>query len=275
MNGTSATPGHAGPAFRPVTLVTGASSGIGRELALLAAREAEVLLLARSEAGLNDVASAIIAAGGQASTLVSDGTAPDAAAAIMAHMARNGMVCDQLVNNAGSGLVGLAEALDPDAQLACIDLNARFATALALAVLPGMLARGRGGILNLGSIAGFLPGPGMSVYYGTKAYMRSFSEGLRQEVAGRGVRVTLLSPGPVNTRFLERATGGARATETTLFHVDAERVAELGWAGFRAGRSHVIPGLANRLVVWIAPLVPRGLLAAMIFRRQSARREGA
>jgi short-subunit dehydrogenase len=91
----------------------------------------------------------------------------------------------------------------------------------------------------------------------------------------RGVRVTLLSPGPVNTRFLERATGGARATETTLFHVDAERVAELGWAGFRAGRSHVIPGLANRLVVWIAPLVPRGLLAAMIFRRQSARREGA
>jgi len=275
MNGAIGAPRPAPADFRSVTLITGASSGIGRELALLAAREGEVLLLARSEAGLADVASAITAAGGRASTLVSDGTAPDAVATIMTHMARHGMVCDQLVNNAGSGLVGLAEALEPDAQLACIDLNARFATALALAILPGMLARGRGGILNLGSIAGFLPGPGMSVYYATKAYLRSFSEGLRQEVAGRGVRVTLLSPGPVNTRFLERATGGARATETTPFHVDADRVAELGWAGFRAGRAHVIPGLSNRLVVWMAPLVPRGMLAAMIFRRQSARREGA
>ena len=275
MNGTSAAPGCAVPVLRPVTLVTGASSGIGRELAMLAAREGEVLLLARSEAGLADVASAITAAGGRASKLVSDGTVPDAVAAIMAHMARHGMVCDQLVNNAGSGLVGLAEVIDPDAQLACIDLNARFATALALAVLPGMLARGRGGILNLGSIAGFLPGPGMSVYYATKAYLRSFSEGLRQEVAVRGVRITLLSPGPVNTRFLERATGGARAAETTVFHVDAERVAALGWAGFRAGRAHVIPGLANRLLVWMAPLVPRGMLAAMILRQQSARREGA
>ncbi|MCU0883848.1 MAG: SDR family NAD(P)-dependent oxidoreductase [Beijerinckiaceae bacterium] len=268
-------PSGAVVALRPVTVITGASSGIGRELALLAAKEGEVLLLGRNEAGLADVARAIGAAGGRASLLVSDGSAPDAVPAIMAHLARHGMVCDQLVNNAGIGFVGLADALAPDAQMACVDLNVRFATALALAVLPGMLAQGRGGILNVGSVAGFLPGPGMTVYYATKAYLRSLSEGLWHEVAGRGVRITLLSPGPVNTRFLERATGGARASEATLFHVDVPRVAQQGWEGFRAGRAHVIPGLANRLVLMLAPFLPRKALGAMIFRRQTARRGAA
>jgi short-subunit dehydrogenase len=257
--------------MRAVTVITGASSGIGREMARLAALEGEVLLVARSAGSLAALAGEIEAAGGRASWLPLDGSLPDAAAKLIDHLAASGAVCDQLVNNAGFGVVGLAEELDPERQLKCIDLNARFLTELSLALLPDMLARRSGGILNVGSVAGFLPGPGMAVYYATKAYVQSLTDSLWRETKGTGVRVTALAPGPVNTGFLQRATGGAHTAEKTLFHVDAAEVARAGWAGFKAGKRLVVPGLPNRLALWAAFLTPRAVMAGVVMRRQRGR----
>lgn len=256
---------------RAVTLITGASSGIGRELALLAARDREVLLVARGEAGLAALAAEIVSAGGRVSWFACDGEAPDAAAATMRHLAAQGMACEELVNNAGFGHVGLAHQIDAARQLGSIDLNVRFLTAMALATLPGMIARGRGGILNVASVASFLPGPRMAVYYATKAYVQSFSESLWQEAQGTGVRITSLCPGPVNTGFLGRATAGTRAFEATRFHLPADAVAGEGWRGFLAGERTVIPGVSNRVAVLAARFMPRGLLLRMVMKRQSGR----
>jgi short-subunit dehydrogenase len=258
-------------ATRGVTLVTGASSGIGRELALLAAREGEVVLVARNSAGLEALAAEIEAAGGRASWLACDGEEPDAAGRILNSLAKGGQHCRQLVNNAGFGLVGLAHDISRDGQLGSIALNVRFLTDLALSVLPGMIARREGGILNVSSVAGFLPGPRMAVYYATKAYVQSFSESLWQETRGTGVRVTALCPGPVNTGFLGRATDGERAFEATRFHVAPALVASVGWEGFLRGERTVIPGFSNRIAVAVSRFLPRGLLLDMVMRRQSGR----
>jgi short-subunit dehydrogenase len=258
---------------RLVTVVTGASSGIGRELALLAAREGEVLLIARGEAGLSAVGAEIAAFGGKASWLACDGEQPAAAQAIVRHLSEQGMACGQLVNNAGHGVVGLAGQADLEAQLGSIALNVRFLSELTLLLLPDMLRRGGGGVLNVSSVAAFLPGPGMATYYATKAYVQSFSDSLWQETKGRGVRVTALCPGPVDTGFLGRATGGARQAEATRFHVDAARVAREGWEGFKVGKRQVIPGLSNRVAVQIARFLPRAMLLKMVMRRQASRRD--
>jgi short-subunit dehydrogenase len=262
-----------GPGLRPITIVTGASSGIGREIARLAAREQPVLLVARSLAALEELAAELRAAGGEAHVLALDLASPDASAQVALWLADRGMACDVLVNNAGFGLVGEAVELDAAEQLACIALNVTALTALSLSLLPGMLARGRGGVLNVASVAAYLPGPGMAVYYASKAYVLSLSESLRAEVKGRGVGVTCLCPGPVETRFLSRALGGrmAAAARSGPFHVAAAEVARQGWLGFRAGRRIVVPGLANKLALAVAWAAPRGLLAALVKRFQSQR----
>ncbi|MGL4437918.1 MAG: SDR family NAD(P)-dependent oxidoreductase [Bosea sp. (in: a-proteobacteria)] len=257
--------------MRAVTLVTGASSGIGRELARLAAREGEVLLVARGRVGLSAVADEINAAGGTARWFACDGTEIDAAAQVLAHLEASGSFCHQLVNNAGFGITGMAGETDPAEQMSSIDLNVRFLAALALGALPGMLARKRGGILNVGSVAGFLPGPGMAVYYATKAFVQSLSDSLWQETQGTGVRVTSLAPGPVNTDFLKRATAGRRVAEMTRLHVDVAEVARQGWSGFKAGKRLVVPGLPNRLALLVAHLMPRDVMAGMVMRRQQGR----
>lgn len=257
--------------MRPVTVITGASSGIGREIARLAAAESEVLLLARGAAGLLALAEEINAAGGKAGWLAYDGTLTGSGAKLAAHLDANGLFCDQLVNNAGFGVVGMAAETGSAVQLQSIDLNVRFLTELALAVLPGMLERKAGGILNVGSVAGFLPGPGMAVYYATKAYVQSLSDSLWQETKGTGVRVTALAPGPVNTGFLQRATAGSRTAESTRLHVDAAEVARQGWAGFKAGKRLVVPGWPNRFALWVAHLMPREMMASMVMRRQRDR----
>jgi uncharacterized protein len=257
--------------MRPVTVITGASSGIGREIARLAAAEGEVVLVARGAAGLAALADEINAAGGAASWLAWDGSVPGAGALLLAHLAANGQFCDQLVNSAGFGVVGMAAEADAGAQIESIALNVRLLTELSLAVLPDMLARNVGGILNVGSVAGFLPGPGMAVYYATKAYVQSLGDSLWQEVHGTAVRVTTLAPGPVNTGFLARATAGQREVEQTRLHVDVTTVARQGWEGFRQGKRLVVPGVANRMALWAAHLLPREMMAGMVMRRQQLR----
>lgn len=269
------------PNALPVTVITGATSGIGLELARLAAREGAVLLVARSASMLESVRAELLdlqkgAAPKIASAVLIlplDLAAPDSVPKLMAHLAGLGLHCERLVNNAGFGLVGPAAALDARAQEQMVALNVASLTSLTLAVLPGMIARGRGGVLNVSSVASFLPGAQMAVYYATKAFVTKLSEALWQEARGAGVAVTALCPGPVHTGFIARATGREKGfrLRTTPFHVPAAEVARQGWEGLRAGRRLVIPGLANRIVVWAARFIPPRLLIALMSRYQSSR----
>ena len=178
--------------LRPVTVITGASAGIGVALAHIFARNGHALaLVARREDRLRTLADEIAAAGAPRPIVIAiDLVKPGAVREIAATLAAQGAEPQYVVNNAGFGLVGLAAARDRDEQLAMIDLNVRVLTELSLAFVPS-LERHRGGILNVGSMAGFLPGPGMAVYYATKAYVLSFSEALHSELKPRGVLVVI------------------------------------------------------------------------------------
>jgi short-subunit dehydrogenase len=260
------------PALRPVTLITGASAGVGWALAeVFAAHGHELVLVARREPRLAALADAIAARGHpRPIVLPMDLQRPDATERIAAELAKRGVEPGNVVNNAGFGLAGRAAGLDQAEQLAMIDLNVRALTDLSLRWIDS-LQRHRGGILNVGSVAGFLPGPGMAVYYASKAYVLSFSEALHQELKSRGIRVTVLCPGPVPTEFQARA-GLSATSGPALLTLSAERVARAGYRGLTAGRRVVVPGFGNKLVIWLTRLLPRGLLLAVIDRQQKARR---
>src|SRR5438128_4883812 len=189
-----------------VTLITGASAGIGAELArVFASKGHRLALVDRRGDRLTTLASEIIVAGGAPPILIPcDLEHRDTCDKIAASLAAEGVEVEFVVNNAGFGLFGHAIELDRAEQLAIIAVNVTALTALSLRFSDSLI-RHRGGILNLGSLASFLPGPGMAVYYASKAYVLSFSEALRQEFAPRGVRVTTLCPGSVSTEFQARA----------------------------------------------------------------------
>jgi short-subunit dehydrogenase len=245
---------------RPVTLVTGASAGIGAALAHeFAANGHEVVLIARREQALNALADAIAAKGSPRPTVLrADVGRIDAAHDIGEALARLGLEPEIIVNNAGFGLVGRADALDRAQQLAMIDVNVRALTALSLAFINS-LERRKGGILNVASIAGFLPGPGMAVYYASKAFVISFSEALYQELKSRGVRVTVLCPGPVPTEFQARAGMPSDAFPRLLTR-SPERVARDGYRALKEGRRIVIPGFANKVATVLTRIAPHGVL---------------
>ena len=257
---------------RPVALITGASAGIGAALAReLAAHGHELLLVARRAQALAALADEIAGRGAARPTILPlDLARADAARELTDMLSRSGLEPEVVVNNAGFGLLGPAAELSAAEQLAMIDLNVRVLTDLSLAFVPA-LRRRRGGILNVASVASFLPGPGMAVYYATKAYVLSFSEALHYELAPVGVRVTALCPGPVPTEFQARAGIDMRAP---LLTCSAERVARAGYRGLMAGRRLVVPGLGNRLITAVVRLVPRALvLAATEAVQRHSRRE--
>jgi len=258
--------------LRPVTVITGASAGIGVALARVFARNGHALaLVARREDRLRALADEIAAAGGaKPLVIVADLQRSDAARVIGEALAAQGAEPQFMVNNAGFGLVGVAAALDRERQLAMIDVNVRALTDLSLAFVES-LARHRGGILNVGSMAGFLPGPGMAVYYASKAYVLSFSEALHSELKARGVRVSVLCPGPVPTEFAERA-GLKGGLGPSFLSQSAEHVAEAGYYGLMRGQRMIVPGLANKLIALLIRVFPRRLLLAIVDRRQSHRR---
>jgi short-subunit dehydrogenase len=245
---------------RPVTLITGASAGIGSALAHeFATHGHELVLIARREQALVALADAIAAKGATRPTVLrADVARIDAARDIAEALAQRGLEPDIVVNNAGFGLFGTADKLDRAAQLAMIDLNVRALTDLSLAFVDSLERRG-GGILNVASVAGFLPGPGMAVYYATKAYVLSFSEALHHEIAPRGVRVTVLCPGPVPTEFQARA-GMSGDAFSPLLTRSAARVAADGYRGLKEGRRVVVPGFANKVVTTLVRFVPHSIL---------------
>ena len=256
-----------------VTLITGASAGIGTELArVFASNGHRLALVARRADRLATLAGEIAAAGGATPIVIPcDLEHPDAGDKIAAVLAAEGVEVEYLVNNAGFGLFGKAIDLDRSAQLGMISLNISTLTDLSLRFAESLI-RHRGGILNVGSIAGFLPGPGMAVYYASKAYVLSFSEALRGELAPRGVRVTALCPGPVPTEFQARA-GFDPGYDSTILNVSASDVAKAGYRGLMANKRTVLPGLGIKMLPFLLRLFPRGFILAAVGRFQLRKRQ--
>ena len=258
--------------------MTGASSGIGRELARVAAREhgvpeqAVLFLVARSQEGLAPVAAELTAKGVEAAFLSIDLTDQRAGEEIERELTRRELYCDVLINSAGYGLFGPAAELDRDEQLHLFDVNARMLTNLCLRFLPGMIARRRGGILNVGSLTGYSPGPYMAVYYASKAYVRSFSMALANEVADTGVTVTCLCPGPVRSAFFERCDVGQTRLSKIMPRGNAPETAETGWRAFRAGKSVIVPRRIDRFISRLVLVMPSSLLTWLVGRLQRPRK---
>jgi short-subunit dehydrogenase len=255
-----------------VTLITGASAGIGTELArVFASNGHRVVLVARRADRLATLAGDIAAAGGAAPIVIPcDLSQPDAGDKIAAVLAAEGVEVEFVVNNAGFGLFGNAIELDRAEQLEMIAVNIRAMTDLSLRFSESLI-RHRGGILNIGSIAGFLPGPGMAVYYASKAYVLSLSEGLRGELGPRGVRVTVLCPGPVPSEFQSRA-GFEPGFDSAILNVSASEVARAGYRGLMANKRAVMPGLGIKIVPFLLRLFPRGFILAAVSRFQLRKR---
>jgi short-subunit dehydrogenase len=255
-----------------VTLITGASAGIGAELArVFASKGHRLALVARRADRLTALAAEIGASGGAAPMVIPcDLEQPDACDQVAAALVAAGVEVEFVVNNAGFGLFGTAAELNRAEQLGMIAVNIRALTDLSLR-FADQLIRNRGGILNLGSIAGFLPGPGMAVYYASKAYVLSFTEALRGELGPRGVRVTALCPGPVPSEFQNRA-GFAPGFDSAVLNVSAANVALAGYQGLMANKRAVLPGLGIKIVPVLLRLFPRGFILAAVARFQLRKR---
>ncbi|MBV1705055.1 MAG: SDR family oxidoreductase [Hyphomicrobiales bacterium] len=261
------------PSTNRVALVTGASTGIGREIARELARRGERLaLVARDKAKLDALAAELGTPGGAAPLVVPiDLLAPGAGAALEAALAAAGVEVATLVNNAGFGLQGAVVDLAVAEQLAVVDLNCRSLTEITLRLLP-QVRRAKGRILNVASSAAYLPGPGMTVYYASKAYALSFSEGLSHELKADGVTVTALCPGPVPTEFQRRA--GMTKLLPAAMTLDAATVAKAGVDGLHAGKRVVVPGFAIKALVAISRLSPHAVaLPAIASLQYSPSRE--
>ena len=256
--------------MKPVVLITGASSGIGSALAkVFAAHGHELALVARRQDRLEALADEIAATGRPRPTVfTADLERREAASIIAAELSSQGLEPAFVVNNAGFGLRGAATVLSRDEQLAMIDVNVRALTELSLMFIDSV-ARHRGGILNVASLAAFLPGPGMAVYYASKAYVLSFSEALHRELAGLGVRVTALCPGAVPTEFQSRA-GLSLPAAARMLELSAERVAQIGYDAFIAGQRVVIAGTGNRLAASFMRLFPHALLLRLVDQGRAA-----
>jgi len=240
-------------------LVTGASSGIGRELAILLAREKyPVILTARNTAPLEQLAGDLNGRYAVRCIAVpADLSRPESAEAIISHAERAGFCIDFLVNNAGYGVGGDFAKSEPGEVHGQIDLNITGLVSLTRLTLPGMLARRRGRILNVASTAGFAPGPGMAVYYATKAFVVSFSESLSEECRNTGVTITALCPGPTRTGFQRRAGIDRINLTRRFFMMNAAEVAEAGLRAAQSGKVLAIPGLLNKLLVRGIQYAPR------------------
>jgi len=246
-----------------IALVTGASGGIGEDLArLIAAGGRDLVLLARSAAKLQTLADELSRAHKiTATVLAMDLSEPGAADEVARTLAERRINIDMLVNNAGFGTFGEFARENPQEQLRMLQLNIVALTMLTRFLLPGMIERRRGRILNVASTAAFQPGPRMAVYYASKAYVVSLSLALTEETADTGVTVTCLCPGPTRTGFQERA----QMDKSRLFRVTSVMrsadVARAGYDAMMAGRALAIPGVANKIGAQSVRFVPRRVAA--------------
>lgn len=251
---------------KPIAILTGASSGIGEALAHeIAADGYRLVLVARRVDRLEALAAKLPA---PCDVLGADLTDPGDIDRLVAFVADIGAPA-LLVNNAGVGQSGPFADGDLARSLTVIDLNIRALVALTRHVLPGMLARGKGGILNVASTAAFQPGPNASIYYASKAFVLSFSEALSEECRGRGVTVTALCPGPTETEFFEAAGMNNVVLRKLSKAMPADVVARTGWRAFKRGKRVIIPGVRNKAAAFVSRLTPHRLLLPVVKRLQS------
>jgi uncharacterized protein len=259
--------------LRPIALITGASSGIGLALARRFARGGfDLIITARRAPALEDLADALRKAHNVAVHVVTADLAEpagpqrlyDQAVAIRPSL-------DVLVNNAGFGDCGPFVESNLARQIEMIQVNVVALLHLTRLFLPKMVDLSRGRILNVASLAGFCPGPLMSTYYATKAFVVSHSRALSCELAGTGVTVTALCPGPVPTEF-NAVAGIVSAGLSSWIVVSAERVAEAGYAGCLRGRRIVVPGALPALARWVMKLAPTELVSRLVMRRNRGRK---
>jgi hypothetical protein len=253
-------------------LITGASAGLGEGFArALAADGNDLILTARRADRLETLAAELRAKHGVAVRVIAADLAdPAAPAQLMAAIAAAGLRVDTLINNAGYGLRGAVAELDSDAQLGIVDVNCRALVALARAVLPAMIERRSGGILNIASTAAFQPGPWMAVYYASKAFVLSFSEALHEEAKPHGVRVAALCPGPTHTEF----AGRAGMTDMALFTKLAsgpDAVVRDGLAALKGNQAVKISGAMNAVMAESIRFTPRALARRIAGSLQKAR----
>jgi uncharacterized protein len=242
--------------MQQVALITGASAGLGAEFARqLSAKGQRLVLVARRRERLDELAAEL----GNARALALDLSQPGAAARLMADIAGHDESVDLLVNNAGFGLSGQFAELDGERQREMIDLNCGALAELARAVLPAMIARQAGGILNVASTAAFQPGPGMAVYFATKAFVLSFSEALHDEARTHGVKVSCLCPGPTRTEF-RSVSGFDPKGRLAKLSADAASVVWAGLKGLERNQAVVVPGLSNKIISQAHRLLPRAVM---------------
>jgi short-subunit dehydrogenase len=243
---------------RPLALVTGASGGIGAELARELARHGhDLVLAARSVAPMEALAVELRERGAAATVIAADLSKPGAAASLADEIARSGLAIDVLVNNAGLGAAGRFDRGDPARIGEILQVNIVALTELTRLLLPGMIARGRGRVMLVASVAGFQPGPRMAAYFASKAYVLSLGEALAYELRGTGVSVTVLCPGATATNFFTVAGADNSVMARRLRRMmRAEDVARLGYFGLARGRRVVITGAMNRLLALAGRYVP-------------------
>ena len=257
---------------RPVALITGASVGIGYELAkVFASNGHDLALVARDEGRLRDVAAECQSVGANSRVIAADLAVAGAAQAIYDRLASDGTAIEVLVNNAGFGTHGEFSAIDVDADLRLLQVNIVALTHLTKLFLRDMVKRRSGKVMNVASTAAFQPGPLMATYYASKAYVLSFSEAIAVECRPYGVTVTTLCPGPTRTEFQKRA--GIESSRLFRGNVmDARTVAQAGYHGLMRGSRIVIPGAANRLMTSLVPFAPRRLVTQITRRFNDLKR---
>jgi hypothetical protein len=248
-------------------LITGASSGIGLELAkCFAADKSNLILVARNTVALETLSAELRREHQiEVHVITADLARAESPQKIFDELKGRGISVDVLVNNAGFGLHGSFAELLLARQLEIIEVNVAALVALTGLFLPRMIQRKRGGILNVGSVAGFLPGPNMAVYYASKAFVQSFSEALFEELRGTGVRVTNLCPGPTESNFFKIARGH-RSRELQAAKMSAAEVAAAGHRAFRAGRCVIVPGAKNFLLMQLTRILPRAAIRKAVRR---------
>jgi hypothetical protein len=259
---------------RPLAVVTGASSGIGEEIAAqLAARGYDLALVARRDDRLRLLVDRLRSQhGADCLVLVADLASREERDRVAARLSQDGARLEILVNNAGFGTHGFFRETDLERELEMIEVNCAAPVHLAKLLLPAMLERRRGFILNVGSVAAFTPGPVMALYYASKAFLLSFSEALWEECRGTGVHVTAVCPGPVRTEFQRQAGIAAGARSSGAAPIPVEKVAREGIEGMFRGQRVVIPGYQNRIAAFLARYTPRSRALRTVRAIQEERR---
>ena len=252
----------------PAVVVLGGSTGIGLAIAREFHSQGEIVVLVARDREELDTATAVFPAdeadGSRHYTLVLDVAEAQAPAALDALLRDKGLWLDVLVNSAAIGNAGLFEDQSVDGLGSILDLNIAALTRFCHHVLPGMKARARGGIMNLGSLGGYVPGPFQATYYASKAYVNSLTRALAAEAAGSGVRIVVVTPGPVETRFHAQMGAETSLYRTFVPSLSAERTARAAVFGYRLGRAIIVPGFVANALALAVTYVPNWVTVPIV-----------